>query len=72
MKRFDLESKMPNGLNHAHKSSAYDSLSTEFKDFIDTPRNLEGLGYSKKISKKYELYGMFFLTGLAKERNKFI
>ena len=68
IERFDLESKMPNGLKHAHKSSAYDSLSAEFKDFIDTYRNLEGLGYYKKTSEKYELYGMFFLIGLDKTK----
>lgn len=52
VERFDLESKMPNGLKHAHKSSAYDYLAADFKDFIDTYRNLEGLGYSKDYLKR--------------------
>lgn len=64
IERFDLESKMPNGLKHAHKSSAYDSLSGEFKDFIDTYRNLEGLGYSKKYLKSTSYMVCSFLLDL--------
>ena len=64
IKRFDLESKMPNGLKHAPKSSAYDSLSAEFKDFIDTYRNLEGLGYSKKYLKNTSYMVCSFLLDL--------
>ena len=64
IERFDLESKMPNGLKHAHKSSAYDSLSAEFKDFIDTYRNLEGLGYSKKYLKSTSYMVCSFLLDL--------
>lgn len=64
IKRFDLESKMPDGLKHAHKSSAYDSLSTEFKDFIDTYRNLEGLGYSKTYLKCTSYMVCSFLLNL--------
>ena len=64
IERFDLESKMPNGLKHAHKSSAYDSLSAEFKDFIDTYRNLEGLGYSKKYLKNTSYMVCSFLLDL--------
>ncbi len=64
IERFDLESKMPNGLKHAHKSSAYDSLSAEFKDFIDTYRNLEGLGYSKKHLKSTSYMVCSFLLDL--------
>ena len=64
IERFDLESKMPNGLKHAHKSSAYDSLSAEFKEFIDTYRNLEGLGYSKKYLKNTSYMVCSFLLDL--------
>lgn len=64
IERFDLESKMPNGLKHAHKSSAYDSLSAEFKDFIDTYRNLEGLGYSKVYLKSTSYMVCSFLLDL--------
>lgn len=64
IERFDLESKMPNGLKHAHKSSAYDSLSAEFKNFIDTYRNLEGLGYSKKYLKSTSYMVCSFLLDL--------
>lgn len=64
IERFDLGTKMPNGLKHAHKSSAYDSLSTEFKDFIDTYRNLEGLGYSKKYLKRTSYMVCSFLLEL--------
>ena len=64
IERFDLESKMPNGLKHAHKSSAYDSLPAEFKDFIDTYRNLEGLGYSKKYLKSTSYMVCSFLLDL--------
>lgn len=64
IERFDLESKMPNGLKHAHKSSAYDSLSAQFKDFIDTYRNLEGLGYSKKYLKSTSYMVCSFLLDL--------
>lgn len=64
IERFDLESKMPNGLKHAHKSSAYDSLSAEFKDFIDTYRNLEGLGYSKVYLKRTSYMVCSFLLDL--------
>ena len=64
IERFDLESKMPNGLKHAPKSSAYDSLSVEFKDFIDTYRNLEGLGYSKKYLKNTSYMVCSFLLDL--------
>ena len=55
---------MPNGLKHAPKSSAYDSLSAEFKDFIDTYRNLEGLGYSKKYLKNTSYMVCSFLLDL--------
>ena len=63
IERFDLESKMPNGLKHAHKSSAYDSLSAEFKDFIDTYRNI-GLGYSKTYLKRTSYMVCSFLLEL--------
>lgn len=72
IERFDLESKMPNGLKHAHKSSAYDSLSAEFKDFIDTYRNLKGLGYSKNYLKSTSYMVCSFLLDLQnKEINSF-
>lgn len=64
IERFDLESKMPNGSKHAHKSSAYDSLSAEFKDFIDTYRNLKGLGYSKNYLKSTSYMVCSFLLDL--------
>lgn len=64
IKRFDLDSKMPNGLKHAHKSSAYDSLSAEFKNFIDTYRNLEELGYSKVYLKRTSYMVCSFLLDL--------
>lgn len=64
IERFDLESKMPNGLKHAHKSSAYDSLSAEFKDFIDTYCNFEGLGYSKVYLKSTSYMVCSFLLEL--------
>lgn len=64
IERFDLESKMPNGLKHAHKSSAYDSLSAEFKDFIDTYRNLKGLGYSNVYLKSTSYMVCSFLLDL--------
>lgn len=63
IERFDLESKMPNGLKHAHKSSAYDSLSAEFKGFIDTYRNI-GLGYSKTYLKHTSYMVCSFLLDL--------
>lgn len=72
IERFDLESKTPNGLKHAHKSSTYDSLSAEFKDFIDTYRNLEGLGYSKVYLKSTSYMVCSFLLELQnKEVNSF-
>lgn len=64
IERFDLGSKMPNGLKHAHKSSAYDSLSAEFKDFIDTYRNLDELGYSKSYLKRTSYMVCSFLLDL--------
>lgn len=64
IERFDLWSKMPNGLKHAHKSSAYDSLSTEFKSFIDTYRNLERLGHSKAYLKRTSYMVCSFLLDL--------
>lgn len=67
IERFDLESEMPNGLKHAHKSSAYDSLSADFKDFIDTYRNLEGLGYSKVYLKSTSYMVCSFLLALQKK-----
>lgn len=63
IERFDLESKMPNGLKHAHKSSAYDSLSAEFKGFIDTYRNI-GLGYSRTYLKRTSYMVCSFLLDL--------
>lgn len=63
IERFDLESKMPNGLKHAHKSSAYDSLSAEFKGFIDTYRNIE-LGYSRTYLKRTSYMVCSFLLDL--------
>lgn len=63
IERFDLESKMPNGLKHAHKSSAYDSLSGEFKGFIDTYRNIE-LGYSRTYLKRTSYMVCSFLLDL--------
>lgn len=63
IERFDLESKMPNGLKHAHKSSAYDSLSAEFKGFIDTYRNI-GLGYSRTYLKRTSYLVCSFLLDL--------
>ena len=72
IERFDLESKMPNGLKHAHKSSAYDFLSAEFKDFIDIYRNLEGLGYSKIHLKRMSyMVCSFFLELQHKGVNSF-
>lgn len=62
IERFDLEAKMPNGLKHAHKSSAYDSLSTEFRSFIDTYRTLEG--YSKTYLKRTSYMVCSFLLDL--------
>jgi len=39
IKRFALESAMPDGSRHAHRPSNYDFLCSEFKDFIDTYRH---------------------------------
>jgi hypothetical protein len=40
IKRFDLESQMPDGRKHYHKPSNYAYLSEEFKLFIDMFRNV--------------------------------
>lgn len=64
IERFDLGAKKPDGLKHAHKSCAYDSLSTEFKGFIDTFRNLDGLGYSKIYLKRTSYMVCSFLLDL--------
>lgn len=40
IRRFALESKMPDGLKHAHKLSNYDFLHPEYKSFIDAYRNV--------------------------------
>ena len=40
IKRFALESAMPDGSRHAHRPSNYDFLCSEFKGFIDKYRNV--------------------------------
>lgn len=66
IERFDLVSKMPNGLKHAHKSSAYDFLCPDFRNFIDIYRNIEGLRYSKTYLKHMSYMVCSFLLDLQK------
>ena len=40
IKRFDLESKMPDGKKHNYRLSNYDFLCKEYKCFIDTYRSI--------------------------------
>lgn len=49
IKRFALESGMPDGLIHVHKPSFYDELCTDFKRFIDTYRNAIKMKYATPI-----------------------
>lgn len=57
IKRFDLESKMPNGSKQGHRPSSYDFLSAEFQRFIDTYRDVVG----SKSSKRYHR-GIGYMT----------
>lgn len=49
IKRFALESGMPDGLIHARKPSFYDELCTDFKSFIDIYRNAIKMKYTAPI-----------------------
>lgn len=64
IKRFDLESKMPNGSKQSHRSSAYDFLSVEFKHFIDTYRNIVVSESSKLYLKGISYMACSFLLDL--------
>lgn len=61
IKRFDLESNMPDGKKHNYRLSNYDFLSTEFKHFIDKYRSIVNPEISKAYSKDVEYLTCSFL-----------
>jgi hypothetical protein len=67
IKRFDLESQMPDGRKHFHKPSNYDHLSGEFKMFIGTFRNAVRLETNKSYYKSIEYSACSFLLRLQKK-----
>lgn len=66
IKRFDLESKMPDGLKHYHKPSNYNFLNDEFKHFIDTYRSIVKSKEAKSYYKSIEYSACSFLLELQK------
>jgi site-specific recombinase XerD len=66
IKRFDLESQMPDGRKHFHKPSNYDYLSEEFKLFIETFRNAVKLETNTSYYKGIEYSACSFLLRLQK------
>ena len=69
IKRFAMEASMPDGSKHVHRLSNYDFLCSEFKDFIDTYRNVVKSMHSKSISthKCVEYAAGSFLLRLQKQ-----
>jgi integrase len=67
IKRFDLESQMPDGRKHYHKPSNYDYLSEEFKLFIDAFRNAIKGKTNKSYYKSMEYSACSFLLRLQKK-----
>jgi len=66
IKRFDLESKMPDGSKHYRKPSNYDFLCNEFKFFIDAYRSIIELKSFKSYYKTVEYAACSFLLKLQK------
>jgi len=66
IKRFDLESKMPDGLKHYHRPSNYDFLNSEFKGFIDIYRSIVKSNDAKSYYKNIEYSACSFLFELQK------
>lgn len=66
IRRFDLESKMPDGKKHCQKPSNYDFLCDEFKSFIDQYREVVELKDSKRYCKSAEYSTSSFLLQLQK------
>ena len=64
IKRFDLESKMPDGSKQCHRPSSYDFLSAEFKRFIDTYRDVVESKSSKPYHKSIRYMTCSFLLDL--------
>ena len=69
IKRFIIESAYPDGSVHVHKSSYYDGLCADFKNFIDTYRNVIKTKYVKPFHyhKSYECTACSFLSRLQKQ-----
>jgi len=69
IKRFNLESAMPDGLKHVHRPSYYDELCTDFKCFIDTYRNVIKTKYVNPVHyhKSCECSACSFLLRLQKQ-----
>ena len=67
IKRFDLESQMPDGRKHYRKPSNYDYLSEEFKLFIGTFRNAVKQEQNKSYYKGIEYSACSFLLRLQKQ-----
>ncbi len=66
IKRFILESVVPDGSTHTHKLSYYDGLCVEYKNFIDTYRNVIKSKFAKPFHyhKSYECSACSFLSRL--------
>lgn len=69
IKRFILESVVPDGSRHAHKPSYYDGLYVDFKHFIDMYRNVIKTRYAKPLHyhKSCESSACSFLSRLQKQ-----
>jgi len=69
IKRFILESVVPDGSRHTHKPSYYDGLCVDFKHFIDIYRNVIKTKYAKPFHyhKSYECSACSFLSRLQKQ-----
>lgn len=69
IKRFILESVVPDGSKHAHKPSSYDGLCVDFKHFTDTYRNVIKTRYEKPLHyhKSCESSACSFLSRLQKQ-----
>lgn len=66
IKRFDLESRMPDGLKHYRKPSNYDFLCSEFQHFIEVYRKAIESVPSKSYFKSVEYTACSFLLKLQK------
>ena len=69
IKRFILESVVPDGSRHTHKPSYYDVLCVDFKHFIEMYRNVIKTKYVKPFHyhKSYECSACSFLSRLQKQ-----